>query len=62
MYDQVDSRGVPISKGIPTAVRYAALIGVLAIFIVGGSVVWTSGYGHMWPANTVQRLDLTGGK
>jgi hypothetical protein len=60
MYDKVDSRGVPISKGIPAIVQIAGLIGVVVIFIIGGSVVFSSGWGHMWPAQTVQRAPLGG--
>ncbi|MDQ2991832.1 MAG: hypothetical protein M3R30_03285 [Candidatus Eremiobacteraeota bacterium] len=58
MYDKTDSRGVPISKGIPTLVQIAGLIGVVVIFIIGGSVLVTSGWGHMWPSQSVQRVDL----
>jgi len=60
MYDQVDDRGVPKSKGIPNAVRLAALVGILAIFAVGGSVIWNAAYGHLWPAENVQRVPLNG--
>lgn len=58
MYDKVDSRGVPISKGIPTLVQVAGLIGVIVIFIIGGSVVFSSGWGHLWPSQSVQRVTL----
>ncbi len=58
MYDQVDERGVPVSKGIPMLVQVAGLIGVVVIFVIGGSVVYSSGWGHFWPSQTVQRIDL----
>ena len=58
MYDKVDARGVPISKGIPSIVRIAGLIGVIVIFAIGGSVVLISGWGHMWPASSAQRDSL----
>lgn len=60
MYDQLDERGVPRSKGVPNAVRAAALVGLVAIFVIGGAVIWNSGYGHLWPADTVQRMPLNG--
>lgn len=62
MYDKVDSRGVPISKGIPTIVQIAGIIGVIVIFWIGGSVVFQSGWGHMWPSSTAQRAPLTGAR
>jgi len=62
MYDRVDSRGVPISKGIPSIVQIAGVIGVIVIFWIGGSVVFSSGWGHMWPASSAQRDSLTGTK
>jgi len=60
MYDKVDARGVPVSKGIPSLVQIAGLIGVVVIFAIGGSVVLIAGYGHMWPASTAQRAPLAG--
>jgi hypothetical protein len=60
MYDKVDSRGVPISKGIPSIVHIAGMIGVVVIFAIGASVMLTSGWGHMWPASSTQRDSLTG--
>jgi hypothetical protein len=60
MYDKKDSRGVPVSKGIPSIVHVAGMIGVVVIFIIGGSVILTSGWGHLWPAQQVQRADLSG--
>ena len=60
MYDKVDSRGVPVSKGIPSIVQIAGIVGVVVIFVIGGSVVLTSGWGHGWPASSVQRADLSG--
>ncbi len=58
MYDKVDSRGVPISKGVPTLVQVAGLVGVVVIFAIGGSVVASSGWGHFWPSQSVQRINL----
>jgi len=60
MYDRVDSRGVPVSKGIPSIVHIAGMIGVVVIFVIGASVMLTSGWGHMWPASSSQRAPLGG--
>jgi hypothetical protein len=60
MYDPVDPRGVPQSRGIPTVVQIAAAIGILAIFVIAASVILSSGYGHEWPWVQALRLDLSG--
>jgi hypothetical protein len=59
MYDPVDERGVPQTRGIPVAVRIAATIGILSIFGIGGAVIAFSGYGHAWPSQKTLRLPLT---
>ncbi|HEY8298325.1 MAG TPA: hypothetical protein VIG32_09915 [Candidatus Baltobacteraceae bacterium] len=61
MYDMTDERGVPTSRGIPTAVRIAILIGCIIIFAVGGDVIFNASYGHQWPANKTLRVPLSGG-
>ncbi len=58
MYDPVDGRGVPQSKGIPVAVRIAAAIGIVVIFVIGAFVVKISGYGHQWPSSQSLRIPL----
>ncbi|MDQ6930670.1 MAG: hypothetical protein M3126_08410 [Candidatus Eremiobacteraeota bacterium] len=58
MYDPTDNRGVPVSKGVPPAVRYAAAIGLVFIFGMGFLTVFDAGYGHKWPAATTLRLNL----
>ena len=60
MYDPLDSRGVPTSRGLPKAVLYAAIAGILVIFAIGAFVVQQSWYGHQWPADKVLRLPLGG--
>ncbi len=61
MYDVTDDRGVPVSRGVPTAVRIAILIGAIIIFAVGADVVLNASYGHQWPANKTLRLPLSSG-
>jgi len=58
MYDITDRRGVPLSRGIPMAVRVSAAIGILAIFLIGGFTVKMAAYGHQWPAARTLRLPL----
>lgn len=58
MYDITDQRGVPVSRGVPMAVRIAAVIGILAIFVIGGFTAKMAGYGHQWPAARTLRIPL----
>ncbi|MBV8363115.1 MAG: hypothetical protein JO018_05230 [Candidatus Eremiobacteraeota bacterium] len=58
MYDITDKRGVPVSRGVPMVVRISTVIGILAIFIIGGFTVKMASYGHDWPALRTLRLPL----
>jgi hypothetical protein len=58
MYDPLDARGVPKSRGIPLLVRISTIIGILAIFVIGGAVVANSWFGHVWPAQNSTRIPL----
>jgi hypothetical protein len=60
MYDPLDERGVPTSRGIPKAVQIAVIIGVLVIFWVGGYTIYWAGYGHVWPSTHSLRIPLNG--
>jgi len=59
MYDPLDERGVPVSRGTPTIVRIATIIGILCIFGVGASVIMLAGYGHWWPYTHAERIPLS---
>lgn len=59
MYDPVDERGVPTSRGVPMAVRIATIIGILCIFGVGAAVLKLAGYGHHWPEQKALRVPLS---
>jgi hypothetical protein len=59
VYDPVDERGVPASRGTPMVVRIATIIGILCIFGIGGSVIMLAGYGHWWPDQKAMRIPLT---
>jgi hypothetical protein len=58
MYDPLDTRGVPKSKGIPVLVQISAIIGILAIVATGEAVIANAGYGHHWPSLSTLRLPL----
>jgi len=49
---------IPQSKGVPSLVFVAALIGAVVIFMIGAGVVLSSGYGHEWPSLTTTRTPL----
>ncbi len=60
MYDQLDDRGVPTTRGMPRAVQIAVLIGIAVIFAMGGYTIVMSGYGHRWPSTKSLRIPLNG--
>ena len=59
MYDLQDDRGVPISSGIPKLVLWAAIAGVVTIFVIAGLVLANSGFGHVWPAENSLNIKLS---
>jgi hypothetical protein len=60
MYDPVDQRGVPASRGVPMVVIIAAIIGILGIFAMGAWTIYNAGYGHQWPWSKALRIPLNG--
>ncbi|GAC1502541.1 MAG: hypothetical protein NVS1B14_07380 [Vulcanimicrobiaceae bacterium] len=58
MYDRMDNRGVPVSRGVPNLVQVSALIGLLLIFAIGAFTILVASYGHMWPASHSLRMPL----
>lgn len=58
MYDIKDSRGVPVSGGIPPIVRYAFIIGVIVIFVIVGLVIFAANANHVWPSEASQKIPL----
>ncbi|MBC5811348.1 MAG: hypothetical protein GIW95_10945 [Candidatus Eremiobacteraeota bacterium] len=58
MYDPQDSRGVPVSTGIPMIVRVTALIGIAVIFCIAGLVIYASPFGHSWPNTAATEIKL----
>ena len=59
MYDPVDARGVPTSRGVPPLVRVLVVVGVIAVFIIGLATIKTAGFGHSWPATKTLRVPLS---
>ena len=51
---------VPKSKGIPKPVNVLIVVGLIGIFLYGGSVVFLASYGHLWPTAKTLRIDLSG--
>jgi hypothetical protein len=58
MYDPKDTRGVPISGGIPSIVTWTGVAGIILIFIIAGLVLGSAGYGHVWPAENALNIKL----
>ena len=58
MFDPVDERGVPISRGVPKAARMVGAIGIVIIFAIGTFVIVESHYGHIWPSTHSMRVPL----
>lgn len=58
MHEIRDERGVPVSGGIPIAVRIAFGIGICLVLSVGGMVIGGSHFGHVWPADKVTTIPL----
>lgn len=56
--ERLDFSQIPQSRGIPPMLYRLVFIGVIGIFIVGGSVIWNAHYGHQWPSNTTERTPL----
>ena len=58
MNDIRDERGVPVSKGVPVAVRFAFALGIVVTFIIGGMVIKSAASSHLWPAEKTQTMEL----
>jgi hypothetical protein len=56
--ERLDFSKVPESRGVPPFLYRVVAVGILVIFLIGGSVVMMSGYGHHWPSNTTLRIPL----
>jgi hypothetical protein len=57
--EYLDFSKVPESRGVPPAIVRLVGIAIVVIFAIGASVCLMSGYGHHWPADTTERVDLS---
>jgi hypothetical protein len=56
--EYLDFSQVPKSAGIPSIIVWSGIIGLIAIFAIGGSVILNASSGHHWPATSTMRVDL----
>ncbi len=50
---------VPETGGIPKSVFTIAIIGVIAVFTIGGACIVNAPWNHLWPAAQTQRAPLS---
>ena len=56
--DYIDFSVVPKSQGMSKAGYVFIIVGIIGIFIMGGLSVKLAGWGHVWPSEKTQRIDL----
>ncbi|HTC30373.1 MAG TPA: hypothetical protein VK702_06560 [Candidatus Acidoferrum sp.] len=56
--DAIDFTHVPQSQGLGRGTIVILVIGLLAIFTMGGLSAFLSGWGHLWPSTTTLRMPL----
>lgn len=56
--EYLDFSQVPQSRGVPPALTYAIIVGLVMIFAIGAATCLFSGYGHEWPSTHSMRVDL----
>jgi len=56
--EYLDFSSVPQSRGVPPPIRYAVMVGIVAIFVIGAACCLLAGYGHHWPSTQSMRVDL----
>lgn len=59
-HERLDFTTIPQSKGIRTPAFIVLAVGLFGIFFMGWLSYWSSGYGHMWPAQKTMRMCLNG--
>jgi len=57
-HEYIDFSVVPQSKGMSKAGLIFIVVGIIGIFIMGGLSVCLSGYGHVWPSERSERVNL----
>ena len=56
--EYLDFSKVPESRGVPHAITYSVMVGIVMIFAIGAATCLLSGYGHVWPSTQSMRVDL----
>ena len=57
-HEYIDFSTVPQSKGVSRQTIVLTIIGLVMIFIMGGLVIGFASWGHVWPSERSQRIDL----
>ncbi len=56
--EYIDFSKVPQSQGMSKSTIVIVLVGLLGIFIMGGLSIGFASWGHVWPSEKSQRIDL----
>lgn len=56
--EYLDFSRVPESKGIGKSTYVVLAVGLVGIFLMGYLSVIFAGFGHLWPSQKTQRIDL----
>ncbi len=56
--EYLDFSRVPESKGVGKNIYFVLAIGLIGIFAMGFLSVIFAGFGHVWPSEKTQRIDL----
>ncbi len=56
--EYIDFSVVPRSQGLSKTGAVFIVLGIIGIFIMGGLSVTFAGFGHVWPAEKSERIDL----
>ncbi len=56
--EYIDFSKVPQSQGMSKQTIVIVLFGLLGIFIMGGLSIGFASWGHVWPSEKSQRIDL----
>jgi hypothetical protein len=59
MHTPYDDEGIPVSAGIPPAVKISAFIMIATIFVLLAMVFLDSHANHVWPAANSLTIPLT---
>ena len=60
-HEPSDKREIPVSAGTPREVQILLLLALLIVFMQGAFVVFSSGFGKVWPAENSVKIPLPPG-